>query len=305
MIDVFKEVIMKIDRENNFQLIDETLILELYAGYDYLNRKSILLVTDLKVHEIKSTKDINVIVNLENNKSYIFFSLDNTSLSEQFYIFADDLINFSNQSDDDIQCARLYLQRFFMWKSLFSNPSYHIMSFESIKGLIGELIFMRDYLFKEYNISDAVISWLGPDKAKRDFEINNEWYEVKSLSQGAKSVSVSSLEQLDNIIDGKLVVVRLEKSNYNNETSCNLNLMVESIIGLIEDLSVKEIFANKLDNYGYSYNKEYDSYVFNFIGFEFIKINDKSRVIRSKDIPKSITKISYELNISMINDEVK
>ena len=78
-------------------------------------------------------------------------------------------------------------------------------------GLIGELLFLRDYMIPTYGEDNALLSWSGSELTHKDFSLKDCWYEVKAISTGKGSVRISSLEQLQSSIEGELAVFQLEK----------------------------------------------------------------------------------------------
>ena len=72
-------------------------------------------------------------------------------------------------------------------------------------------------------------SWMGPLLGHKDFEIDDTWYEVKSVNENAIQVTISSLEQLESDVNGYLVVVRLEDTSSVSGCSINLNEVVISV----------------------------------------------------------------------------
>lgn len=96
-----------------------------------------------------------------------------------------------------------------MEKMFYGNSK--ILSENEVIGLIGELLFLKDYCFPIYGISIGLNGWSGPEPTHKDFSYKNEWYEIKSINSFKNTVSISSIEQLDSLVEGKLVVYSFEK----------------------------------------------------------------------------------------------
>jgi len=297
---MFKELISKLDGPQKFRLIDELHLLELYGGYDSNGRKCILLITEIEVSKLKNTQYIDVNIDT-NEKKYVFFSLKDEQFTEQFYLFADDLIEYSRLATLENMCARKYIQRYLMWRTLFGAEINDLMSFEKIKGLFAELMFFKDHMISEYGIFGSVNSWLGPNNAKRDFEVSNYWYEIKATTSDSNEVKISSISQLDDTITGELVVIKLEKTNFENLHALSLYSLVEEIINLIQDFNLQDIFISKLNEYGYRHNDKYKNSKFHFKGIKRIEINEYSNILRTDNLPKSIGNLTYNINYNLIN----
>lgn len=298
---MIKNILATLNGPEKYKLVDENHSLDIYAGYNNKGEKTLLLDTTLKIDKLKNTKHIKVDVRNENNRFQIFLSLEDNTFEEQFYVFCDDIIEYSSKESDELIASRLYLQRFLMWKNLFGASKNKTMSFENIKGLYGELIFLKEVIIERYGKNAAVKSWLGPLKNKRDFEVENTWYEVKTTTSDSKEVYISSISQLDDPTIGFLVAVKLEQSNLNNIFSKSLYKLVEELLDIFEDFPLKEEFINKLDKYGYDFNEVYENYIFHYIGVCEIEINENSKVIRRSSVPISVSEVSYKINYELIN----
>ncbi len=99
-------------------------------------------------------------------------------------------------------------------KKLF-RPNNGGMNDNEVMGLIGELLFMQDYMIPHYGVDMALDSWMGPEKTHKDYSTESVWYEIKAISAGKDSVKISSLEQLDGDDEGYLAIYCLEKDESN------------------------------------------------------------------------------------------
>lgn len=297
---MIKDIIESFNKSNKFKIISHSHPIELYGGYDQQGRESILLISHLDLKEMKGTKLIDVKV-IGNQDSKIVFSLINKKYKEQFYLFIDDLIECTKHDKYVIESEKKFLKRFNMWRDLFHMKKKEIMSFEKIKGLFSELLFLKKYLFSKFSISESIKSWMGPDNAKRDFEIKDIWYEIKSTTSDSKIVNISSIGQLDCEVPGELVVSRLDISNTADEKTYSLNELIDLIYDEISDPNLCDIFMAKLSDYGYIFNEKYTNYKFRFIKFEHIKIDNESNVLRMDNLPKSLVSAQYKINIDLIN----
>ena len=43
------------------------------------------------------------------------------------------------------------------------------MNDNEVMGLIGELLFMQDYMIPHYGVNMALDSWMGPEKTHKDY----------------------------------------------------------------------------------------------------------------------------------------
>lgn len=181
---------------------------------------------------------------------------------------------------------------------MFKSHS-EILSEHEIKGLIGELLFLKDEMFPLWGISNSISSWTGPDASKKDFSIENTWYEIKTIEYGKKTVGISSLEQLESLVDGVLVVYQLEKmsSGFNGIT---LNNLINEILHMVSLLPDKQLFIDKLHKVGFSFSDVYDEYVYDKRELSKYRVNESFPKLVKNRVPQAIAKAAYEITLSEI-----
>ena len=103
-----------------------------------------------------------------------------------------------------------------------------ILSVIEIMGLIGELLFLKDYSFGKYGMRSAILGWSGTEPTHKDFSYDDEWYEIKCIDTHKTAVNISSLEQLDSVVDGKLVIIKLEKMSASFD-GLSLNKLIKEV----------------------------------------------------------------------------
>ena len=174
------------------------------------------------------------------------------------------------------------------------------MTESEMMGLIGELLFLKDYMIQEKGIDVALDSWMGPEKTHKDFSDQKNWFEVKTISFGKESVRISSIEQLDSDVDGTLVVYELEKMSPSYE-GIKLNQLVNNIMALLTNTSQREIFMAKLQLFNFDFSNEHDALVFVLRNRSMYKVDTENfpRLHRIM-LPTAISRVQYELLLSEI-----
>ncbi|MGP1453771.1 MAG: PD-(D/E)XK motif protein [Segatella oris] len=227
------------------------------------------------------------------------FSLENNDLLEYFYTFCQDLLDSVKVTSDDETAYHTLRSRYYSWRQLFRPDNTRLTEAE-IMGLIGELLFMKDYMIPKRGIDVALESWMGPEKTHKDFSDKQDWFEVKTINFGKESVRISSIEQLDSDIDGTLVVYELEKMSPSFE-GIRINQIVNSIIALLVNAHQRETFMSKLQLFGFNFSNENDNLVFALKNMYKYKVDTKDfpRLHRSL-LPNAITRAQYELLLTEI-----
>ena len=277
--------------------VSETHPLELYIGKNEKGNPTLrfngkfqpIKVVGNALLEIKQVKTKNY-----NSLLFCFNSQDNSSL---FYNFCEDIINQTENytgTDGYVEIINRYNQ----WKKMFYGSS-KLLSENEIIGLIGELMFLKDYAINEYGTTTGLNGWSGPEPTHKDFSFDNRWYEIKTINSAKNSVTISSIEQLDSENEGRLIVYTLEKMSPSFR-GITLNALVQKVMDLLTLDTDKDIFMEKLKQVGYAYNDIYDNYVYNYVCRDSYIVGADFPRLKGANLPIGIGRVQYEILISLI-----
>ena len=273
--------------------------ISLYIGRDDDARYSFDFRGKYQPVKISSSDVIAVEQYKEGELLTLRFSLENNDLLEYFCTFCQDLLESVRVTNDDESAYHTLRSRYYSWRQLF-RPDNARMTESEMMGLIGELLFLRDYMIQEKGIDVALDSWMGPEKTHKDFSDQKDWFEIKTISFGKESVRISSIEQLDSDVDGTLVVYELEKMSPSYE-GIKLNQLVNNIMALLTNSSQRETFMAKLQLFNFDFSTEYDAVVFVLRNRDMYKVDTENfpRLHRIM-LPTAISRVQYELLLSEI-----
>lgn len=281
---------------NSYYLrVDENHSLELLIGLNDLGQKTIRLIGNYKREKIKSTKTIEVNHFMLQDKIILSFSLQDNDYSDLFYLFCNDIIDSSrniNPEDGYI----FIMNRYEKWRG-FGSFSRKYLSESEVKGLIGELLFLEDFLIPKYGISKGIIGWTGTEPLKKDFSFEDAWYEVKTATK--EIVTISSLEQLDSDYLGYLILYQLEKLSPEAE-DINLNKLVDNILTILHNEQDKSSFIMKLIQAGFYREEYYDQFVYRKINVGIYEVNEEFPKLTRDNLPIEISNVKYDLLINMM-----
>lgn len=283
-----------------FTRIGDNRDINLYIGKDENAHYSIDFRGTFHPVKIVGSKVIEVSQFSIDETQFLRFSLLNSDLLECFSLFCYDLIKSTLGIVDDETAYKQLQTRYLSWKRMF-KPNRGLLTESEIMGLIGELLYMRDYMIPIHGVDAALESWTGPEKTHKDFSLNDTWYEIKTISSGKESVRISSLEQLDSDIIGYLVVYSLERMSP-SFNGVRLNELVAQIMDLIPIAIQRDLLLAKLELYGYDFSPEYDNYVYAVSDCVSYKVHENFPRLVRKDIPVSVSRIQYEIILSEIED---
>lgn len=298
MIKALKEKFNSINQAERYCRI-ENHPLDIFVGKDEFERYTLLWITKDKPKKIESSKVMFTFQRLRKDKKWVtIITLSDLNYIEVFLNFCNDLISSSKNIKKE-EASKFICERYLMWQQMLKTYNQGLLSFIEIKGLIGELLYLKDYLFENIGICNAIDSWVGPLGSDQDFHFKNHWFEVKTTSPGSNKVVVSSVEQLDSIESGHLIIFYLDKTSKTDFKKISLNSLVDEIKDKLTN-DYKQKFEDILIYKGYFKRIEYDEYIFRLVETETYSVQVDFPCIRKNDLPYTVGKIKYELLLSTI-----
>lgn len=298
----------KIEEQVGAKLIDSGHPLNFFWGKEYTGRYLLIFqysATDMDgIINTPELSGIETYSKKNNNDGnfYLILSLIRNDEWEIFYALCNDLIESTKNAKDTIHGRELILNRLKQWQAFLKHKSKNILSEEEIKGLIGELYFMKHYLMNQYQLKDAIKFWQGPQGSSQDFIINRLAIEVKCrVGTTPPKVKISSIDQLTTELDKLILfVITIGKSTSDNPASTNLPNIVNYYKSNLSNTSpdLLEYFNSLLLNIGYTYCKEYEEYNYVITKCEAYQVKDEFPKIDINNIAKGVTDIRYNINLN-------
>lgn len=302
MADI-KTLFGTINHLDAYQRVNSTHLLDLYAGIDEMARWTLLLISEYPPLKASSSRMIQVKSGRRPDKKWsLSFSLIDDSYRDMFVLFCEDIVNSSACIANKEKATRFVGKRYKEWREMLANGRGNVLSPEEIKGLLGEMYFLKEYLSVKYGAEKAALSWTGPRRLPQDYIIDDTWYEVKTVASSRTEVGISSVEQLDCTKAGELAVIRADKTSVTNTNALNLNGLYSALLALLDD-GTKERFSTMLLQYGYYPRPEYEDeeYTFEVKTVTRYAVTSDFPCIRRANIPESITEVKYSLALAAID----
>lgn len=273
---------------------------DVFLGVDKTGRKSLALVMDARKERIASTKTIDAqFFKREDGKLMLSFSLEDDELKDIFYKFCEDIIESTrlNQQQNSFTPA---IDRWNTWIQFFSKSALPLTENE-VLGLIGEVYFLQNIMIQKYGQENALESYIGTDRAHKDFEVQDTWYEAKSIHNGVRAVKISSIEQLDSNTSGSLVIMTFDQSTPSYDGNITLNKLISDFRPNL-DRRWQLLFDQKMRKAGYVEDERYDDYNYIFVNQDEYTVSGAFPKLTKESLPHGITKASYEIDISAIQE---
>jgi hypothetical protein len=190
------------------------------------------------------------------------------------------------------------------WKVFFEKQESEILSVHAQEGLVGELHFLKDFLFPKYTFVEALNFWTGSDKTNHDFQLLNKAIEVKTTAgKQHKKFSVSSERQLDNTGLEHLFLVVYSLNLHNNIPDLTLPALIEEINAFIENDPIASFQLQiKLIKYGYN-NAHSEKYNVGFSVFEtrFFEVIENFPRLLQNNLPNGVGDLKYSVVVAACN----
>ena len=307
MIITDEQLAKKWDSHNfsvgGYVLIDEKHPLDLYIGYESIDQKAILLISEKEPETLPSSKSINVTKRFRSDKKWtLLFTLVQNEQEKVFISLCADIITFSGVAKDESSALLLLTKRYKQWNKLLDKKK-NVLDENSRKGLLGELIYLSSVIKSGVPVLSAIQGWVGPNGADQDFVYATGWYEIKTVNAATAAISVSSLEQLSDYDPGEIVVMRIDKCAPEHTGAISLGDQVDKVLSQVAmDSEALSLFEEKLEILGYIDTYENREHKYFFSGSTRYVVNrDFPRLTRSTTPPQIIS-AQYVLSLAAIEN---
>lgn len=280
-------------------------VIGVYYGLSKDGNYRIAFLSSSVAPKIESTKMLRVTQGEEAANTYwTCFDLLQHDAKKVFFTFCANLIDAVTDIYDEQKALYALKKRYITWKTMFRRDSANKLSREVLQGLFGELYFMKKYMLDRFGAAVAVQAWSGPDFKSKDYAVDTEWFEVKTVGANTTTVHISSLAQLSSDHDGHLIVVKAEamSDQFSNGES-SIEELFKYIFAQINDETAEGIFLSKLSAFGFDSSDESFMSKFDVKSMTSYKVNGDFPRLTEKDIARpEICDVSYSLIINSLKD---
>ena len=289
----------------NVRLVDVNHPLRLFWGVDSKSRY--LFAFDAPVSALPQKKSlpslsgVDVYLAFQGSRGKLVLVLQNNSNWELFYALCSDLVRATATTAAESVASLLLIRRLQRWQELLKRTRPSILKPDEIKGLIGELLFLKEVISVAFGYDAAVTAWRGPEGGPQDFAINETAVEIKCQSGGSKPVvRINSADQLSpQLPSGYLVVYTLAGQASEDVDAINLNSLVTAIR---EDLTssaaaTRERFEDLLYMAGYLACEEYDEQRFVVVAVKSYLLAEGFPRIVNSGLIAGVENVSYSVRL--------
>jgi len=234
-------------------------------------------------------------------KNQLVLLLNDTQDWELFYSLCSDLVGATRQAASAQSALQIILRRLARWHEFLKSNRGGLLSEEKVKGLIGELTFLKKHLIPAFGVGAAVTFWQGPEGAPQDFGVGQSAIEVKCQSGGTRPyVKISSEFQLcSQLPELYLFVVTLGKASAELPGAVNLPGIISDMRRELASASYEqsERFADLLYGVGYVDSDTYLQYSYFVTNEDMFKVSSGFPRICPGDLPQGVSSVTYDINL--------
>lgn len=287
---------------SGFLRVTATHKVDLFVGVED-GRRVLLLLCDDEPPAMPSFETIACSCRKrEDGRWAVLVFLERSDLSSLFAYLAEDLAFATEGDGDSRRAAGRLSERLSWWQQLLSRGRSGMLGSAELRGLVGELLFLRDSAIPTLGIKSAVDGWVGPFEAPRDFRFADRDVEVKALTRDAKALRISSIGQLEEAgVPIFLCRVTLEYSTADQEGAFSVHDLVESVHRKCEtEANVLTALKQRLWAAGYVDLNEYRDIHFLSRGLEYFACTADFPKLTSGNVPEGIVGASYDIDLATI-----
>ena len=254
-------------------------------------------LTGIQISSTKNSQEVN----------WLVISLESEEAIKEFAVFCEDLVDQVRSASDEEEGLNRLLQCLNRWKNLFLPRKSDLLSDSSLRALTAELVALThiaNSVTKSY--LEAAKSWVGPNKAPQDFQIESKRLavEVKAKHREIINVTITSIEQLDTSdYHRDLVLVQVEDIFMHSEQGFRLVDLIHHILRVLQqDESALASFQEKLVQIGFELARpEYQSRRYEVDRLLRFRVRDDFPRLLRLEIPPEILGAKYALDSSKLD----
>ena len=278
--------------------------LEWHVAYVAPASKALVILSHCPADDLGSSKSITTACNRRSDGTYyISFQLTEKRQEDVFISMCSNLIDYSADALTEKEAIKRVEFRYREWRRLMEYKNPAVLSDEKRRGLIGELLYLKQVICQGKPVYEALAGWVGPDGADQDFVYDGRWAEIKTSELSSDRIDIHSIEQLGDVGEhGDLVIYRVDPCAPETDGAFTLRKLVGSVLAECGgDIRCVELLIGKLNAVGYVDMELYDKYPYKYFRNDVYDVNDTFPKIVRTDLRPEITTCQYSLSIASID----
>ncbi|WDG29700.1 PD-(D/E)XK motif protein [Streptomyces sp. CA-278952] len=224
--------------------------------------------------------------------------LTENALREVFNPLVTDVADTVRDAPEPATALSAAVTRFERWQDLLRAVSRDGLGPEARRGLVGELLVLREHFLPCLDPADAVEAWTGPSGANQDFQLPGVAVEVKaSTAKRPRSIRIASERQLDDTGTPSLLLALAMLDERRGGSGESLNRLVDRIRERLTSSVARAGFDGRLVQVGYlaSQRDMYDEPRYTLRDLRFWHVRGDFPRIVEADLPEGVGDCTYHV----------
>jgi hypothetical protein len=278
--------------------IDAAHPLDIYADLQPPDRVGLVAVCGVKPPDVRPMRALSIDVGRRGDGRWTLrLSLLERQLLPVFAALCQDIVACTRSGVDEARLGQIVVQRIVHWRTLLERDAAALDE-AALRGLIGELLVLRDRLLPALRAPEAVGAWRGPLGAPQDFVLPNGCrIEVKTVTPHADQVRVNGLAQLDPCGDPlTMVVVRGEGAPPAAPGAISAPVLISELRGLLAaELETLAAFEAALNGMGWHEHPLHEAVALRVVGIEDHEVGPGFPRLTRAMVPAGVLDADYAI----------
>ena len=242
----------------------------------------------------------------EGHRELLVFRLTEVENRDIFHRFCIDIVDTVGMARSGQEALDICIMRTWRWHRLLKGGRDGRLTVEEQKGLIGELVFLEQYVVPTIGVGQGVRSWVGPLGANRDFQIGIVEVECKARAPLASALRIASADQLDSTPETPIFLHVIEIARARGEVAGAVSVtdVVDRVRHLIEagDVAVHGDFEERLWAVGYDRSDDYSDRRWVIGNSSFFGVVSGFPRVTPKMLPAGVTQVRYHVTLAQCEE---
>ena len=269
---------------------------ELYADYRPPDDVGLLVIMTTRPPPIRAMRALTLTEGRRPDGRWALrLMLAERSLRPVFAALCDDISSCTRVAVDDAALGSVVIRRLLHWRALMEQDGGGLGE-SVLRGLVGELITLRDRVLPGCTPLDGVLCWTGPQGTPQDFQLpDGRRLEVKTVTRTAKEVRINGLEQLDSdAAPLTLVVVRVEMTGATAACAMTAPSLVADLRNrLLNEPEALAVLNERLAEVGWHEHPAHNEIVLRLCAVEEHAVDDQFPRLTVNTVPSGVHDASY------------
>jgi len=280
--------------------IDPTHPLDIYADLTPPERVGLVVICGGKPPEVQPLRALSVEHGRRADRRWTLrLTLLEKQLLPVFAALCQDIVACTRSGVGEAELGQVVVRRIIHWRSLLDRDAAGLGE-ATLRGLIGELIILRDRLVPSLGPAPAVAAWRGPFGEPQDFHLpNSQRIEVKTIGAHAHKARINGLDQLDSCGDPlTLTIVRMEAASADTQNTISAPALIADLRELLAGAPEALVkFEMALRGVGWHEHVSHDMFRVRILAIEDSEVGpDFPRLIRAS-VPSGVVDVDYEIEL--------